>query len=252
MVLRGESWSNQRKKISSATLSTINSTWTGLGLNPCLRSKGPSTNCVSHDIVSVLYCKHWYRKVLSLPETFHKSHANLSAPSLGFSHVRTSYFLLNQTRQSPYPSFSLVYKISIAFSPKALQSLCTKIKSQHFSSVYNRQMSFLISNVALLNWHPISYPYNLKIINVTSSTLFLSYSSYPIPQIEIFHNAASHTNFPLHSVMSSYHNIDPIFSTTCLLIPDILYCTWIRSQIANLIKGITIRIPQTVSWNRRN
>jgi hypothetical protein len=39
---------NLEINLSSATLSTINSTWTGPGANPGLRNERPSTNRLSH------------------------------------------------------------------------------------------------------------------------------------------------------------------------------------------------------------
>jgi hypothetical protein len=48
MKLTGENRSTERKTCPSATLSTINPTWTGPGSNPGLRSGKPAANRLSH------------------------------------------------------------------------------------------------------------------------------------------------------------------------------------------------------------
>jgi hypothetical protein len=97
--------------MASATLSTTKRTWTGLVLNSCLRGKGPSTNCVPwHGLCFILQAL--VLKGLVFTKILDKSHAKHSVRSLGSSHVRRSYFLLNHTRQFPSPPLSLIYKIS--------------------------------------------------------------------------------------------------------------------------------------------
>jgi hypothetical protein len=46
--LTGEKRSTRRETCPSATLSTTNRTWTGLGLNQDLRGERPLTNCPCH------------------------------------------------------------------------------------------------------------------------------------------------------------------------------------------------------------
>jgi hypothetical protein len=54
MILTGESWNNRTKTYSIASLSTINLTWNGLGLIPCLHVDRPATECLSHGTALVL------------------------------------------------------------------------------------------------------------------------------------------------------------------------------------------------------
>jgi hypothetical protein len=48
MKLTGENQSTRGKTCPSATLSTINPTWTDPGLNPGLRGERPASNRLSH------------------------------------------------------------------------------------------------------------------------------------------------------------------------------------------------------------
>ena len=57
MILRDENRSTRRKICPSATLSTTNPTWTGLGVNPGLRGERPTTNRLGHRLFSFPY--HW-------------------------------------------------------------------------------------------------------------------------------------------------------------------------------------------------
>ena len=54
MILRGENRSPWSKTNLGATLSTINVTWTDMGLNPGLCSQRPATNHLSY---GTLQCK---------------------------------------------------------------------------------------------------------------------------------------------------------------------------------------------------
>ena len=55
-MLDMENWNTQRKTSPSTILSTINPTWTGLGLNPRLCSESLVTNHLSHCMVSNWCC----------------------------------------------------------------------------------------------------------------------------------------------------------------------------------------------------
>jgi hypothetical protein len=48
MKMTGENRSTRRKACSTATLSTINSTWTGLALSPGFEAKRQATDCLNH------------------------------------------------------------------------------------------------------------------------------------------------------------------------------------------------------------
>jgi hypothetical protein len=54
MVLTRENRSTWRKTCLSATLSTTNRTWTGLGLNPGLRSERPATGRYLFSVPSMM------------------------------------------------------------------------------------------------------------------------------------------------------------------------------------------------------
>jgi hypothetical protein len=56
MKLTGENRSTRRETCLSATLSTINPTWTNLGSNPGLRGERPATNRLSHGKALINYC----------------------------------------------------------------------------------------------------------------------------------------------------------------------------------------------------
>jgi hypothetical protein len=56
MKLTGENRSTRRKARPSATLSTINPTWTDPGSNPGFRGERPATNRLSHGTSTYRCC----------------------------------------------------------------------------------------------------------------------------------------------------------------------------------------------------
>jgi hypothetical protein len=62
MILLGDSTRTQRKIGPSATLSTINTTWTDLGTNLDLCGDRPAINCLSHGMAT--YCVNNWIKFL--------------------------------------------------------------------------------------------------------------------------------------------------------------------------------------------
>jgi hypothetical protein len=93
MILTGENRIIRRWTCPSATLTTINSTWTDLGANSGLRGEGPATNSLSHDTAVTYIINNAYIHTYMHTHTHTRIHSHTYIPTYVLHTYINTYIL---------------------------------------------------------------------------------------------------------------------------------------------------------------